>query len=454
MRAFAAMLFMGVLPVVVLMFSGTLGVQSIVKLMAAGLVAAVAAVVIVTHPRYGVYFMVFYVYAGLGSVVGSGLVPFAVMLLIVAGVALKMAGGEPIRLTDPLFLGSLAFFGIVAVQSMLWAHDLKSAALSYSKFLKVVALVFLVVQTIRTPQHVKWFARALFVGAVATVILGLAARSLGMTPPTEAGIGMKIRFSGLHVNANYAAAVMTTAIPIGVFVTKTSRSLLWRLFTGVGILLLTIAIFATYSRQAVFALAFVILAVLFKEVRSRGVYGGIIAVLFIGVMLTPRYYWDRLLTIGQVMENAQQDWSIYLRVIALKRAVSMFMEHPFLGVGLRNFSARSGDVLFVRIPAHNMYLEILTGVGLVGFAGYMTIFYSGIRQCLAGIKYRWRSAETWMREYAFYTLISLLSALISGPFINIEFQYITWIPVAGGLVIAALRSNAVARSSPAPEENT
>jgi hypothetical protein len=435
------MLLLAVMPVVILMLSGPLGVQSILRLVVAGLVAAGFAVVIITNPQYGVYFMVFYVYAGLGTIIGGGLVPLATMMLILAGVTVKMARGEPFRLRDPLFLWSVAYFGIVALQSMLWTHDLNSAAGSYSKFLKALGLVILIVQTIQTPQQVKWFTRTLFVGAVATVILGVAAANLGMTLPAETDIGSKIRFSGLHINANFAAAVMITAIPIGVFVIKTATSLIARLFCLIGILLLTIAVFATYSRQAVFALSFVTLAVLFKEVRSRRAYGAIFTILFFGVMLTPRYYWDRVLTISQVAENAQQDWSLYFRVLAYKRAVAMFMEHPFLGVGLRNFAARSGDVLFIRIPSHNMYLEILTGVGLVGFIGYITVFYSGVRQCLAGIKHRWRWAETWMRDYAFYTLISLSSVLISGLFINIEFQYITWISVASCLVVATLRSS-------------
>lgn len=443
-RALAAFLSLAVIPVVLIAFSGQLGVQTIVKLMVACLVAASFAIVVVTHPHYGIYVMLFYTYAGLRTLIGSGLVPLAVMSLIMAGVTVNLARGETFRLKDPVFLWSVAFFGIVAAQSMLWAHDVRTAASSFGKFLKALGFVVLIVQSIQTPQHVKWFARWLFAGAIATVFLGAVARHLGMLPQVEAELGMNLRFSGLHINANYAAALLTTAIPIGVFVAKTTTSRVWRLSTVVGILILTIAVFATYSRQAVFALAFVTLAVLFKEVRSRAAYGAIVTILFLGFMLTPRYYWDRLVTISQVIENAQLDWSLYTRMAALKRAVQMFTEHPILGVGLRNFAARSGDVLFIRIPAHNMYLEILTGVGLVGFVGYITVFYSGARLCVEGIKHRWHSAEAWMRDYAFYTLISLLSALISGFFINTEFQYITWIPVAGGLVVAALGSRAAA----------
>ena len=444
-RTFAGLLFLAVFPVALLAVAQLLGLQPFVRLAVAGLVAAVAAVVCFTHPRYGVYFMLFYVYAGLGTIVGSGLVPLAVMSLILAGIAVHLVRGEPLRLTDPVFLWSAAFFSIVAFQSILLAHDPRTAAVTFSKWLKVLALVFFIVQSIQTPQHVKWFARTMFAGAVSTVILGMVARRFGFAPPEESLIGMSLRFSGLHPNANYAAALLTSAIPIGVFLVKTERSLVWRLSTVLGIVLVTVAIFATYSRQAVFALGFVALAILFKEVHSRKAYGAIFTVLLLGLILTPRYYWERLMTITEVIENSQEDWSLYLRVIAFKRAVRMFTEHPFLGVGLRNFAARSGDALFVRIPAHNMYLEILTGVGLVGFAGYLAIFYSGARQCVAGIKHRWRSAETWMRDFSYYTLISLLSVMIGGVFINNEFQYITWIPVAGSLVIAALRSSASER---------
>jgi O-antigen ligase len=126
-------------------------------------------------------------------------------------------------------------------------------------------------------------------------------------------------------------------------------------------------------------------------------------------------------------------------VLTAQRGWEMFKEHPFVGVGLSNFAARSGDVLYLRIPTHNIYLEIASGLGLFGLLACLTMLYSGIRQHWAGMKQRWREQDEWLRHLSFYIMVSLVSCAISGIFANIQFRHFVWILVALGLVIANLR---------------
>jgi len=441
MGALALVLVLTVLPVVVFVLAASTGLHSYVRLAAAGIVALVVAVLFFTRPRWGAYFMVFYVYSALNFYVGGSLFAMAVMALILAGVAVGLAGGERWRLTDPVFLISTAIFALLGLQSMLWAHSIPSAVTGYSKYVKAMALVALIVQTVRTPSQLQWLARWIFIGAVATVVLGAANRVLGIERQLGAAQSMvgNLRFQGLHANANFAAASMTSAIPMGVYVIRSVKSNLLRATAILGVLTIVVAVFATYSRQAVFAMAFVALAVWFREVRNRKAYFAMFAVLTLGVFLTPRYYWVRLWTITEVLESAQQDWSIFLRVVAAERAWEMFKDNFFTGVGLRNFAYRSGDALFLRMPAHNIYLEIACGVGVFGLLAYLTMYYAAIRQLLAGMSERWRAQEEWMRYLSYYLMISLISCMISGIFANIEFSHFPWLLAATGLVIANLR---------------
>ncbi len=439
-RMVAALLTLAVLPAVAFVLAGDAGIQSYIRLATMGVVALGVAIGIFVRPRWGVYFMVFYVYSGLNFYVGGSLFAMAVMALILAGVVVGLAGGERWRLTDPVFLISAAIFTLLALQSMLWAHSISLAVDSYSKYLKAMAIVVLIVQTVRAPSQLRWMARWIFIGAVVTVFLGVVNSVFGIGSDEELVTGMTpLRFSGAHANPNFAAASMTSAIPLGVFVVRNSKSNITRLLAVLGVLTIVVAVFATYSRQAVFALGFVALAVLFKEVRSRKSYIAILVALAVGILLTPRYYWIRFWTVTQLLETYQLDWSIYLRVMAAQRGWEMFKEHPIMGVGLSNFAARSGDVLFLRIPTHNIYLEIACGLGLFGLLAYLTMLYSGIRQYVAAMKERWREQDRWMSHLSFYIMVSLVSCMISGMFANIQFRHFVWILVASGLVMANLR---------------
>jgi O-antigen ligase len=368
------------------------------------------------------------------------LAALAVMALVLAGVVVGLAGGDRWRLTDPVFLISASIFTLLGLQSMMWAHSIPPAIEGYAKYLKAMAIVCFVVQTVRTPDQLRWLGRWIFMGAVLTVVLGAANIMLGI----DAEVGAvdnpsNMRFKGTHGNANFAAASLTSAIPMGFYVVRSVKSNLARVLAVVGVLMLIVAVFATYSRQAIFALAFVAFAVWFKEVKNRKAYVAVLIVLLAGILVTPRYYWLRLWTITELLDSVQQDWSIYLRVLATERAWEMFKDNFFTGVGLRNFAVRSGDTLFLRMPAHNMYLEIACGLGVFGILAYLTMFYSGLRQFAAGMRERWREQDEWLRHLSYYLMVSLVSCMISGLFANIEFRHFPWIFVATGLVIANLR---------------
>lgn len=439
-RAFIALLALVVLPVLAFALARNSGMESLVRLAAMGVVAVVAGVAFFVRPRYGIYFLAFYVYAGLNFYTRGTPAALALTALIFAGALVQMSRGQRWRLTDPAFLISAGVFTLMGLHSMLWARDIAPAIDSYSKYLKAMLVVCMVVQTVRTSRHLEWLGRWIFFGAVATVFLGLANHALGIDTEVNLLGGVQaIRFAGAHANPNFAAAAMTTSVPLGVYVARRASGTLYRVLAILGVLIVVGAIFATYSRQALFAIAFVAVAVLFREVRSRKAYVAIFAAIVAAILVTPQYYWVRFWTITEILDGVQQDWSIYQRMMALGRAWEMFKEHPIFGVGLRNFSVRSGDVMYLRIPSHNIYLEIACAVGVFGLIAYLSMFYAGIRQLLAGMKERWQGQDERLKDLSFYFLVSVISALISGMFANIEFRYFTWLPLCAGLVVANLR---------------
>lgn len=321
---------------------------------------------------------------------------------------------------------------------MLFAYDLHVAAVTFSKWIKCIILVFLVLQFIRTPDDLRRMAYIVFAGALATIILGFLGLKLGFDRDVNyIGGADLIRFSGAHPNPNRAAAFMCAALPLGIFAVKYTDG--WkRVLCALGIVAIIAGMFSTFSRSVIFPFAIVVLAVVSREFRSRRMYLTLIVFLAVGIMLTPRYYWDRVMSLTQFASVGLQDWSLYLRKLALETAWEMSGDHPWTGVGIGNFVVRCGYKLFYRVPAHNSYLEVLVDTGIFGFAAYLAIIVVAFRHAVGGVRRRWLNAPPYMQSLAFYFLLSLIVALVSAAFDSMPYRYMLWPPLAAAIIIGDL----------------
>ncbi len=446
-RTTLALLAFSTLPVAAYVLVRHFALLSLVRLGMLGLVGFAGGVVFFTRPRYGIYFILFYLFSGLSFYL-PGPVAVTVTFVVAAGAVLGILRGDAVALPDTAFRWSVALFVLIALQSMLWAHNIYYSARSFTQFSKSFLVFLLVVQLIRTPSHLVNYAKSIFVGAVATVIFGLINLKFGIAKDINIIGGVNIvRFMGAHLNPNYAAAYMIVAIPMGVFVVKHSRRVLFRVLSILGTIVVVLGAFATLSRAAVFIFIPVALATLVREVKNKKVYVTILIFLVIGILLTPRYYWIRLWETGDALENIQQDWSVYLRYTALVSSWGLFTQHPLTGVGLYNFIARSGSDIIVRIGTHNAYFEILCGLGIFGLLAYLSVICSAYRQFVLGMKARWTENYEWIRHFSFYAMLSFLAGTIGGFFANFEFNYLLWIPMAVAFAVGNMRDSLAQKPS-------
>jgi O-antigen ligase len=437
-----------VLPVIAYVLVRQLGLMSLARLGAMGVIALAAGILLLTRPRLGIYFMVVYLYANLRFYI-SPKVAVAVMGVITVSVLLEFVRGRSYRAPDSAFSWSSVLLFMIALQSMLWAHYMGDSLAAFSKLAKALLLTVLVVQLIETPEQLRSMGRLIFAGALATIIFGVVNLKLGVKQDINIFGGVNvIRFMGTHTNPNYAAAFMTSALPVGVFFVKHGRGRLAKAAAAVGVVTIVVGVFSTYSRAALLSLAAVALGILVREVRSRKAYSIVLVVLLVGLILTPRFYWARVLAIADLSQAIRRDWSFFLRYSAMSEAWELFLRHPFLGVGLNNFLDRSATGFFVRIGTHNMYLSLLTGVGLVGFFTYLAVQISVMRDLVSGWRHRWSPERYWLGDFSYYLLLALVSTLLSGFFADLEFHYMIWIPISCALVVGCLRRGGSSGESP------
>jgi O-antigen ligase len=391
------------------------------------------------------------VYSGLSFYL-PGVVPAAVLAVALAAALLDAFRGEPERLTDRAFLVCTGLFLMAVLHSIVAAHYPVLSFKASTKLFKALAMIFLIVHYVQTRAQLRRLAVVVFAGALATVAFGIINLKLGIhTVDNVITTRVQIyRFSGAHANPNVAASILCSAIPMGVFAARNARRNWAKVLGYAGVLVLTVGIFLTFSRSAIFGFAVVAVALIARELRTRGGYLVVAALLALALLLTPQFYWDRLQDLQQVSStNVGRDMSVMLRYTALQTAWALFLDHPWFGIGLENFIERGSVDVVNRIVVHNTYVEILVGTGIFGLVTYAGMLWAGLRHALGGAVRAWGRETRVMRSLSFYILLSGVSIAVSSLFGSMQFLYQLWIPVAAGLVLARLAADEGATAPPA-----
>jgi O-antigen ligase len=420
------------LPLTALFFIYFFGSMLLVKLAVVTVLLSGIGFTILAFPQMGIYLSVFYVFSGIGIYFQLPLAHVVTLGTTIA-VCLKIFGGEKPRFDNSLFNWSVALFTMIALTSMLWAHSPILSFWRFVKFFQVLIITYIVLQLIKSPRDLEHYAAVIFWSAMMSILLGVANMMLGFdTDITKAGYGTLVRFEGAHVNPNSLGMYLTSALPLGFYMIKRASGIP-RIVSLLAVLIMVLAVLASFSRGAMFPLAFLLLATIFYEVRSAKIYLGIAALVLVSWLLTPAFYWDRFGAITEIGESIQRDQSIHARVLTAKSALELIADNFFTGVGFHNFMVRSASNLRGLIYVHNGYLELLVGVGIFGFLAWAGMFYAGLRDCYRNMRVKWSSGPVQMSSLSFYFLVAIISALLSNMFDSNEFGYFLWIPLAGGL---------------------
>lgn len=147
-------------------------------------------------------------------------------------------------------------------------------------------------------------------------------------------------------------------------------------------------------------------------------------------------------------EQADAAYSPAARLVLWGIAFDLFVHSPILGVGWGNFLVLYGsyvsDVSWIPpgiYAAHNIYLQLLSETGIVGFAAFFLLIFRASRQAAHQLR---SSLDTIDKALAFGVLGALLSVLLHGFvdfFFQVSAQYGTlfWVLLAL-LVVSGKRS--------------
>jgi O-antigen ligase len=215
---------------------------------------------------------------------------------------------------------------------------------------------------------------------------------------------------------------MTSRIPIALALLYIEKNHWKKIFLVFLLIIITYGIILSGSRGGLLSVSLaLILFALFQKNKAAGV--ALISVIFVlGLLIMPEDVKTRI-GINDVSASSDLGNSTDRRLTYQVYGAELFQEHPILGIGLDGFAeayAQSEYRFLIHTQelrvAHNTYLEIATGTGVVGLIPFLGILGSAIVLALRYSQKKYREISSDL------TIISIgLFASLGGYYLGMFF---------------------------------
>jgi O-antigen ligase len=304
---------------------------------------------------------------------------------------------------NPLFLPMAAFAVLVLIQIIFrttaYRHATSSAVLLYCAY---GMLCFLASQSLIRSSQARRIAVILSIYGCSIACLALLQ---GVAPNGKLYWLRQPRMGGWiygpYVNHNHYAGLMELMVPIPLILSLTGLAhRKERIAAGIAAAVMTGTIFLSGSRGGILAIGaeFAVLVVVLLRER-KGLRIAMAATAFIIVLVSVlSWIGGKELTtrLSSISSETRQEISGGMRLSIDRDAVRMFRKKPVLGWGLGTFPViypefRSFYTNFFVNEAHNDYLQLLTEMGLAGFAAMLWLVVLVYRGA-------WRKIGSWTSD--------------------------------------------------------
>jgi len=236
------------------------------------------------------------------------------------------------------------------------------------------------------------------------------------------GLSRIRELQGFSSNPNIGAFSILIKLPILLYCFFISKKLIHKFFINILILITSFNIFIISSRAAILGLFFLVLALIlslfykrYQDPKFRGlviIFGFSVLITF----LTQNYLYylpknnQEYASVSRISNF--QDNSIDERIRFSKAAIDLFLENPFLGIGIGNWKITSlnklnKDITEYTVPfhTHNDFLQIASETGIFGIIFFFLFFFYPLFFLIKKILIEKN------KEYFFYSFL-VLSILI------------------------------------------
>jgi O-antigen ligase len=351
--------------------------------------------------------------------------------------------GQGLLSRDAVLAAALVLLTVWAAMSLVWAEDPAEARSTILRFALNFVLFPIAFVAIRTPRHVMWLVALFVAGAFAAVLFGLAQGTVG-DPASES------RLKGAGLNPNQLGSYLVVAAVFAATLAANRRwSPLGRLAALAVAGLAGIAVFLTLSRGALVGLgaALLVAPIIIGRRRRAGAAVLVVAAVLGTVgwfaMIAPANAVDRVAHPERGGGSGREDlWRVGWRMVE---------DNPMQGVGAGNFpvssihyllrpglTERDEIIIDEQKVAHNIYLTVLSELGVVGLSLFLLILVQCLRCALRAAGAFAKRGDPMMELVARALFISLVSMAVVGFFSSALYSKQFWILLAAAPALLAL----------------
>ena len=319
--------------------------------------------------------------------------------------------------------------------SLLWA-EMPSAGVDNLYRYALNILLFVVAYTaIGTRQHVVWVVTGFLVGAMISAFFGILFPAPPESPDDIA------RLSGAGVEANELAAMLVASMALAAAVAAGwRRAPMVRLAALAVIGFCVFGVILSFSRGGLVALAAALLAAVLLGGRWRPAAAVMLLVVAIGVSGYLAYVASPLererVTTAQGGTGRADIWAVGWRMV---------QSSPTNGIGVGQFPVSSihfllapgallRDEFIVDEPkvAHNIYLEVLAELGVVGLVMFVSILLFSLSSAIRAARAFERAGDLKMEVIARGVAVAVVALLAADFFASEQFSKQLWLLLALG----------------------
>lgn len=392
-----------------------------------------------SFPIWILSFYVFIWYMQIGDrigILGAIRIEFiAGLLLIILSLVAIRQSGRPAQKHYTGLIRAIAFFYLILIIYTLFSYNQQnSQTVFFDRVLKFSMFTLFIGSLVRNETELKLVLLGYFLAMLKIIQEGLVGGLGGGLVWENQGIPRLHGVTKMYAHPNSLSGLAVSALPFFIFLLPYQKKLIKYVFIG-GIIGLLYIVMTTGSRTGYIATA-VLFAFLLLRVGLFKAKTIVLLVLAISVIAiaVPQDYRDRFGTIFKSKE--EMGGSANKRIEILEDAWDISLKYP-LGVGVQAFPYVR-DLEFGRQQdTHNLYLEILTNLGPIGFIVFFVFIYTLFKVNLRSREIFLERKQAFLAEVCYVVNLYVLCRLVLGMFGMDLYEVYWWF--AAGLTIALAR---------------
>ena len=319
--------------------------------------------------------------------------------------------------------------------SLLWAEDPSSGVDNIYRYALNILLFVVAYTAVGTRQHAVWVVSGFLVGAMISAFFGILFPAPPESPDDIA------RLSGAGVEANELAAVLVAAMALAAALAAGWRRAPMVRLAALGVIgFCVFGVIMSFSRGGLVALGAALVAAVLLGGRWRPAAAMLLVVVAIGVGGYLTYVASPMererVTTTQGGTGRADIWAVGWRMV---------QSSPTNGIGVGQFPVSSihfllapgallRDEFIVDDPktAHNIYLEVLAELGVVGLVLFLSILIFSLTSAIRAARAFERMADLKMEVIARGVAVAVIALLAADFFASEQFSKQLWLLLALG----------------------